>query len=547
MNKKTLASLAGLAALACAVLWWAAKGSAPTRRPAGSPPAPTAAGRISITPVAAKGAPASDPLVRKLIADLQRLLARKDIRPGEAVLMFKDDAALARFLARAAAAGLDVIGRLDALGAVRVRIGSLGALQDELVQNAGDYDGMSGNYLFDIPRAPARDDRALVENVPFGNDTLAFIGATGDRSGWGRGVTIAVLDTGVGGDPTFGNGRVRALDIGLGTAPGTADHDGHGTSVASLIAGSSRDAAGVAPAADILSIRVTDANGTSDIFTLSQGIVAAVDAGARIVNISLGGYATNPTLAAAIGYAQERGAIIVASAGNDQAAQLTWPAADARVVSVGAVDKAEQQVTFSNSGPQLQLTAPGYGVQTAWLDGQRAYVDGTSASAPIVAGAVAAVMSANPSLSAADAVQLLTRTANDAGPPGYDPAYGNGILNVGWALNAGNPGYADTAIASHYYDASNREMDFVVQNRGGMAVTGLSLVLTTGRATSTYVIPSLAAGQSEVVRLPIDAGQLDTVGQIRFVTTLVNPPGLADQVPSNNRRASVLAAPTTHP
>src|SRR6185295_11172621 len=98
-------------------------------------------------------------------------------------------------------------------------------------------------------------------------------------------------------------------------------------------------------------------------------------------------------------YAGNRGAVIVAAAGNDQAAQLAWPAADPRVVSVGAIDAAEQQVSFSNSGPQLQITAPGYGVQTAWLNGQRASVDGTSVSSPLVAGAIAAVMSQSPGLS----------------------------------------------------------------------------------------------------------------------------------------------------
>src|SRR5204863_541770 len=118
--------------------------------------------------------------------------------------------------------------------------------------------------------------------------------------------------------------------------PGSGREDGHGTSVAALAAGSARDAPGVSPGANILSIRVTDANGTSDLFTISQAILAAVDAGAKIINISLGGYSTGPVLDSAIAYATKQGALIVAAAGNDQAAQLAWPAADSRVVSVGA-------------------------------------------------------------------------------------------------------------------------------------------------------------------------------------------------------------------
>lgn len=484
-----------------------------------------------------------DPAAQALVAKLARALARPDVRPNETVLTFKDDAALARFLARARNAGLTIIGELDSLRAVRVGFRDLRALQDELAQNSGDYSDLSGNYTFNVPQIPAKQDRAAVNEIPFGNSTLDYLGITGDRSQWGRGVTIAVLDTGVAPDRTFGTGRVSTLDIGFGTAPGTANDDGHGTSVASLAAGMAPDAAGVAPGANLLSIRVTDASSSSDIFSISQGILAAVDAGAKVINISLGGYATNNVLESAITYATDHGVAIVAAAGNDQAAQLAWPAADPRVVSVGAVDKAGQQVTFSNSGPQLQLTAPGYGVQTAWLNGQRAYVDGTSASAPLVAGAIAAVMSQQPSLTAAEAVQLLDRTANDAGVPGADSAYGHGILDVGWAMNANNPTYVDTAIASHYYDAANNQMDFTVQNRSGQAIAGMTLNIAAGTTSSSYLIGNLAPGQSQVVKVPVDAAQLSSAGQIQYTTTLINPLGVNDQVSANNRRSSVLTAP----
>ncbi|HVS52216.1 MAG TPA: S8 family serine peptidase, partial [Opitutaceae bacterium] len=233
-------------------------------------------------------------------------------------------------------------------------------------------------------------------------------------------------------------------------------------------------------------------------------------------------------------------------AGNDQAAQLAWPAADPRVISVGAVDKAEQQVSFSNSGPQLQLSAPGYGVQTAWLDGQRAYVDGTSASAPIVAGAIAAVLSQNPALTPLQAAQLLERTANDAGAPGADPAFGNGILNLGWAMNSGTPGYVDTAVSSHYFDAANNQMQFVVQNRSAQPVSGLTLKITAGNSESARLVPMLAPGETFVVTWP-NATALTAAagGSVRFTTELVNPAGLTDVVPANNRRASVLTAPPT--
>ncbi len=477
------------------------------------------------------------------LAALQRALVRGEARAREAVLTFKDDAALQRFIARARQAGLTVLGRNDRLRTVRIGFDGLGALQADLLGNAGDYDAVSANSLIGIPQPPAKQERADIDQVPFRNDTLAYLGATGDRSAWGRGVTIAVLDTGVTTDPTFGDGRLRTLDIGLGTTPGEGRNDGHGTSVAALAAGLLPDAAGVAPAASVLSIRVTDASGMSDLFTVSQAIVAAADAGANIINVSLGGYSTGAVLDAAIAYAQQKGAVIVAAAGNDQAAQLAWPAADSRVVSVGAIDRVEQQVTFSNSGASLQLTAPGYGVQTAWLEGQRAYVDGTSASAPLVSGAIAAVMSQNPGLTPQQAAAVLVSTASDGGAPGADDAYGRGILNVGWAMNRSDASYVDTAVASHHYDAEHNQMQFVIQNRSGRTVSGMALNVSVDTTTSTQSIPSLAPGESYIVKAPVSDLTLRSTGSIAFTTQLTNPLGVVDQVPANNRKSTVLTAP----
>ncbi len=545
MKKSNIAVAALLLAVACIGFLFATReiDEAPRAAVKPAPIAPPIAKSEEISPPSIDALPMTGE-IRGLMAAFEAALNRANVRAREALLTFKDEAALRRFLDRAGKSGLEVLGQLDGVNAVRVRYGRFDALQNELLQNTSDYAGVSANYLVNIPQAPAKEDRAALDQVPFRNDALAFVGVPTDHGTWGRGTTIAVLDTGIATDPTFGSGRVRSLDIGLGTIPGHGTEDGHGTAVAALAAGLAADAPGVAPAANLLSIRVTDASGTSDIFTVSQGIVAAVNAGAQVINVSLGGYATSTALDAALAYATNRGAVVVAAAGNDQAAQLAWPAADSRVISVGAVDKAGQQVSFSNSGPQLQLAAPGYGVQTAWLDGQRAYVDGTSASAPIVAGAIAAVMSQNPNLTAQQAAQLLTKTASDAGAPGADPAYGNGILNLAWAMNANTPGYVDTAISSHYFDAENNQMDFVVQNRSSQPVSGLTLNVTSGATASTYTVPPLASGASYVVKTAVDSASLKASGSLAFATQLTNPVGLDDKILQNNRKSSVLTAPT---
>jgi hypothetical protein len=547
MSKRSVLNLAGLiAGFGCAALLLWLWRQDPAHAPTVGHSTPTAAPALAAAAPAPSAAPRESlsPLDAALVA-LLRAIRRGDARPNEVLFAFKDDESLRRFVSRVAGAGLAITGQIPALRAVRVRFDDPETLRNALQSSGDDPAALGANPLVSLPHPPAREDRAALDQVPFGNDTLAFLGANGDRTSWGRGATIAILDTGVAGDVTFGQGRIHTLDIGLGTAPGLGEEDGHGTAVAALAAGAAPDAPGVAPGANLLSIRVTDASATSDLFTLSQAIVAAVDSGAKLINISLGGYATGAVLDAAIGYATQNGALIVAAAGNDQAAQLAWPAADPRVISVGAVDKAEQQVSFSNSGPQLQLSAPGYGVQTAWLDGQRVTVDGTSASAPLVAGAIAAILSQNPGLSPQQAVDLLVSTANDSGQPGADPAFGHGIVNLATALNRNNPAYVDTAVSSQYFDPANNEMQFVVQNRSGRTVSGLALSVDTAGATSLHPVPSLAAGETYVVKVPVTIrdSALTAADRLRYTSTLTNPPGTVDAVPANNQRSSVLTAP----
>lgn len=481
--------------------------------------------------------------VAKLKEQFREKFEQKDTRSHEAVLTFKTDEAYRKFLARAEKAGLGLRGRIDALRTVRVGYEMLDSLFDELTGNSSDYRSVDANSLVHVPTTPSPEDRAKVSQVPLGNGSLGFLGANGDRTSWGKGVTIAVLDTGVAPDLTLAGGRLQYLDVGLGISPGSGAEDGHGTAVAGLAAGALSDAPGVAAGANILSIRVTSADGSSDSFTLAQGILAAVDAGAQIINISMGSYGAAAVLTSAIDYATAKGVAIVASAGNDGAAQLTWPAADPRVISVGAVDALEQQVYFSNSGVQLKITAPGYGIDAAWLSGQRVSFDGTSASAPLVSGALATLLSTNPGMTTAQAWSVLQQYASDGGVPGTDSEYGAGILNLGWAMNRNDSTRIDTAIAGEYYDAASGTMNVVVQNRGGQAISGLQLKVSVSGASSNSLIPALNPGQTYLAQTPVSAEQIAAAGGVVFRTQLNNPTGVVDQQPSNNSKAGVIVPP----
>jgi hypothetical protein len=480
----------------------------------------------------------------ELQALLQRRLERRGVRVKEAVVIFKDAEAYRRFQARARAAGFLILAESEALRAVRVRYDSIAAVQADIFQHVRDYEEIGANAFVDRPAKPEGESREGFAAEPVRAGLLTVLGVSGDRSQWGRGVTIAVLDSGVAADATLGTGRLRAIDIGLGVSPGRGAGDGHGTAVAALAAGALADASGVAPAANVLSIRVTAEDGRSDIFTVAKGIVAAVEARAQVINISLGGYETSVLVTRAIDYAEAAGVLVVAASGNDQAAGLVWPAADPRVVSVGATDALGRQAKFSNSGSGLKITAPGVGVQSAWLDGHRVLFSGTSASAPVVSGAIAAVMSQRPGLSAREAWAILQARSDDAGAPGADERYGAGVLNLGWALDA-NPARVDLAVASHWrartesVDARGALVDVVVQNRSGFSVGGAVLEVRAGGSDTRQVVPLMAAGASAVVQVPLAHAQQDAEGRWVLKTRLVAPGGMIDQVPTNNERVSV--------
>ncbi len=471
--------------------------------------------------------------LEELAATLRARLTARGTRPDEAVLIFKDEASYHRFLSRTAAAGVAVLGRIDGLLAVRVRAGDYAAFARELAAHAGDYARLGPNPLLGAT-PPVVEERAARLHVPVGDGLLAALGLDASDPAWGRGVLVAVLDGGASPDATLGN-RLKYLDIGYGVS-GAAEDGRHGTAVASLVAGCAPGALGVAPAAEVLSIRVTDASGLSDAFSVAQGLVAAIEAGAKVVNISLGGPASSPVLAEAIEFALARDVAVVAAAGNDQAASLAWPAAYAGVVSVGAVDAAGQQAIFSNSGDSLQLTAPGYAVQAAGLAGERIAFTGTSASAPVTAGAIAVLLSTDPTLSPIAAADLLATYANEAGPLGEDPDYGRGTINLGSVLGRNDTTRRDPALSSLSYVATKSALDIVVQNRGSRAESGLGLSVSIGSSTArNYVVPDLAAGQAVVLSVPVPVG---TAGASALaVARLVLPSGLNDRNTSNNRLA----------
>ncbi len=263
----------------------------------------------------------------------------------------------------------------------------------------------------------------------------------------GRGVTVAIIDTGVAcwnegpfsrGTDLAGTRCERGYDF-VNDRDEAADDHGHGTHVAGTIAqttNNGKGAAGLAFCATLMPIKVLTRQGWGTVANVAEGIRFAADEGAQVVNLSLGGPIKSKILEDAVEHAIGRGVVVVAAAGNS-GRSVGWPAAYEGVVAVSASDASDKIAWFSSRGPELTIAAPGVAVtQQTICDGGKNHCEifgtfnGTSMAAPHVAGAVALVMSEG--VTAPDAVRAAFA---DAATPKDDASlYGAGILSAGQSV-----------------------------------------------------------------------------------------------------------------
>ena len=309
--------------------------------------------------------------------------------------------------------------------------------------------------------------------------------------------------------------------------------------MASIISGDHAQTQGVAPAADILSIRVTNENGSSDSFTLAEAIIQAVDGGAEVINISMGSSVDSRIVSNAVNYAIEQGSVIIASAGNEGVSGLAFPAGNEGVISVGAIEASGEHVDFSNTSNQLDIVAPGFQVNAAWEEDKLIPFSGTSASAPYVSGAIAAVMSLEPGISATDAAERVVSLSNDAGSPGADSEYGIGVLAIDRVLEFGTSGIFDAAITGQVIDpSSNNQILVTVQNQGTETLINSPVTITGALDTEEHNISSLNPG--EIHTFEVSTGSFISGDTISITSTIGTFE--TDIDPDNNNRSNTFAA-----
>ena len=276
--------------------------------------------------------------------------------------------------------------------------------------------------------------------------------------------------------------------------------NGHGTSVAGLIAAlrnNNLGISGVAPTVKVMNLRAGNASGFLEEDDVAEAIIYAVDNGCKIVNMSFGDVAYSYLLRDAISYGVSRGVLFVASAGNSATSTPNYPAAFTETISVSATDSSNSLAPFSNYGNTISVTAPGTHVLSTVIGNRYGRVSGTSFSAPIVSAVLALICSVNPSLPAEYVSGALFSAAEDLGFSGWDRFYGHGLVNAYGALQVGAGGFAGITYPAN--DAGISENTVVVTGSAlSPSLKGYTLSYAIGESSNHFQPITRVSGRQVV-------------------------------------------------
>lgn len=251
----------------------------------------------------------------------------------------------------------------------------------------------------------------------------------------GRRIKVAILDSGISGHKDLlVKGEFNVIEPGKPAK----DDSGHGTLVAGIIAAKNNNigVVGVAPDVELYAVKILNASGSGYLPDLVKGIEWCRKNHIQIINLSVTVNRDFPVLKESVAKAINEGIIIVASAGNTNAGNVTYPAAYPGVISVGSIDKNEKLDKFSSVG-KVDFFAPGVNILSTFNDGSYAIMSGTSMAAPHISGLLALMLADKRNdinedgfVSSDEVKEILPKCAEDIGIKGYDSSYGYGIIKV---------------------------------------------------------------------------------------------------------------------
>lgn len=319
---------------------------------------------------------------------------------------------------------------------------------------------------------------------------------------------VAVIDTGIDiSHPDLKNKVISGVDIVNGNSA-VMDDNGHGTYVSGIIAAEANNSIGVAGISwksRLMPVKVLTASGEGSYSDLIEGIIYAVDHGARIQNLSLGGYSYSQFLGDAVQYAHSNRAVIVAAGGNENTVEQLYPAAYPNVIAVSATDPSDQRWPLSNYGSYIRLSAPGVGILSTQKGNSYGEATGTSVSTAHVSGVAALILSKNPDFSNTQVENILYQTADDLGDKGWDSYFGFGRVNALKAIEMGGIEVHDVAIADikispeTFKAGEATKIIVTVENQGTFAEKNLSVKVSVNGEPVEEVMEITTIKQSDSI------------------------------------------------
>jgi len=306
--------------------------------------------------------------------------------------------------------------------------------------------------------------RAVVQTLPWGVDRVDA-DALHDSGETGSGADVAIIDTGIDSDhpdlqANLGRGKAYVDCTGSNCNEPWDDDNDHGTHCAGIAdaVNDSEGVVGVSTEATLHAVKVLDGNGSGSFSDVAAGIEYTADQGWDVGSLSLGASSGSQTVKDACTYAYERGVLLVAAAGNDGPCSdcVGYPAAYEECVAVSSTDSDDSLSSFSSTGPEVELAAPGGDIYSTVIGGYDTF-SGTSMACPHVAGAGAQLMADGDANT--EARQRLRDTAEDLGLP--EEEQGHGLLDAEAAVL---DGFGDASVAVSTGDATNVGTDSATLN-----------------------------------------------------------------------------------
>lgn len=323
----------------------------------------------------------------------------------------------------------------------------------------------------------------------------------------GKGVKISVVDTGISQHPdlTISGGASFSS-----VTSSYADDNGHGTHVAGIIAArnNSIGTVGIAHEASIYAVKALEANGSGSLSSIIAGIDWSISNQMDIINLSLGTTSPSTTLQQVVDRANNAGILVVAAAGNNGRADGTgdlvnYPARYSSAIAVAATDINNNRASFSATGSTVEVAAPGVSINSTLSNGGYGPMSGTSMATPYVAGNLALMKQAFPTLSSTQLRTKLSQDSIDLGTAGRDTWFGNGLVQAPTSGSTTQPVQALTTTVSTskstYYAGEVVSISSTVRNSNGQAVANADVRVTvtqpngatltgTGKTSSTGAI-----------------------------------------------------------